>query len=82
MLAAQCAFATGPADLLSKADGIKLVDHVEFTKLLQTLDGRVAELSPADREYLEYLHGWSSAYNGDNEAAIKKLAALQDSRIE
>lgn len=79
MLAAQCAFATGPADLLTKADEIKLVDHVEFTKLLQTLDGRVAELSPADREFLEYLHGWSSAYNGDNEVAIKKLAALQDS---
>ena len=79
MLAAQCAFAAGPAELLSKADGIKLVDHVEFTKLLQTLDGRVSELSATDREYLEYLHGWSSAYNGDNEAAIKKLAALQDS---
>jgi hypothetical protein len=79
VLAAQCAFAAGPADLLGKADGIKLIDHVEFTKLLQTLDGRVSELSATEREYLEYLHGWSSAYNGDNEAAIKKLAALQDS---
>jgi diguanylate cyclase (GGDEF)-like protein len=67
-----------PIELLRKADNVKLADHAEFTRLLKVLDDRVLELSSAEREYFEYLHGYSSAYDGDYDAAIAKLEVLQD----
>jgi hypothetical protein len=78
---AQGALATGPspAELLSKADAIKLADRAEFIRLVKALDGRSAELSSAQREYLDYLHGWNSVYDGDYGTAIKALERLQDS---
>lgn len=77
--AAQGAFASDAADLLSRADQVKLSDHAEFARLLKVLDSRVSDLSPAEREYFDYLHAYGSGYDGDEEGAIKKLAALQDS---
>ena len=79
MWVAQGAFASDAADLLNKADQVKLSDHAEFVRLLQSLDGRVAQLSPAEHEYFDYLHAYGTAYEGDEEGGIKKLAALQDS---
>jgi diguanylate cyclase (GGDEF)-like protein len=79
---AHSALAAGPdnlAELLHKADDIKLIDHVEFVRLLTLLDARAADLTPAEHEFFDYLHGWSSAYNGDYDAAIKVLEPLQDS---
>jgi diguanylate cyclase (GGDEF)-like protein len=80
LCAAQYALATdpSPAELLRKADEIKLADHVEFTRLLKVLDDRAPALSSAEREYFDYLHGWSSAYDGDYDVAIKNLEVLQD----
>jgi diguanylate cyclase (GGDEF)-like protein len=80
LCAAQYALATdpSPAELLRKADGIKNADHAEFTRLLKVLDNRVSELSSTEREYFDYLHGWSSAYDGHYDDAIKKLEVLQD----
>jgi diguanylate cyclase (GGDEF)-like protein len=65
--------------LLGKADNIKLVDHVEFVRLLARLEERAADLSPAEHEFFDYLHGWNSAYDGDYGAAIKTLEPIQDS---
>ena len=77
--AAQAALASNLGDLLSKADQVKISDHAEFRRLLKTVDAHASELSGAEREYFDYLQGYGSAYDGDYEAAIKKLAALQDS---
>jgi hypothetical protein len=77
--AAQGAFASNAADLLSKADQVKLSDHAEFARLLKELDNRVSELSPAQRELFDYLHAHGSGFDGDEDGAIRKLAALQDS---
>ena len=77
--AAQDALASNLGDLLSKADQVKLSNHAEFTRLLKTVEEHASELSGAEREYLGYLQGYGSAYDGDYEVAIKKLAALQDS---
>lgn len=77
--AAQAALASTLGDLLSKADQVKLSDHAEFARLLKTVDEHASELSGVEREYFDYLQGYGSAYDGDYEAAIKKLARLQDS---
>ncbi len=77
--AAQGALASTLGDVLSKADQVKLSDHAEFRRLLKTVDEHASELSGVEREYLGYLQGYGSAYDGDYEVAIKKLAALQDS---
>jgi hypothetical protein len=72
------AAAVSPADLLQKADEIKLNDYGEVVRLLKVLDDRQSELTAAEREYLDYLHGWDGVYKGDFGPAIKKLATLQD----
>ena len=65
--------------MLTRADQIRLTDHAEFIRLMQELDGRMSELSPVEREYLDYLHGWKNTNDGDYDAAIKRLSALQNS---
>jgi hypothetical protein len=77
--AAQAALASNLGDLLSKADQVKLTDHAEFRRLLKTVDEHASELSGEEREYFDYLQGYGSVYDGDYEAAIKKLTPLQDS---
>jgi hypothetical protein len=68
--------------MLIRADQIRLTDHAEFMRLMQELDGRMSELSPVEREYLDYLHGWNNSYDGDYDAAIKSLSALQNSVMD
>jgi hypothetical protein len=77
--AAQAALASNLGDLLSKADQVKLSDHAEFMRLLKTVDEHASELSGEEREYFDYLQGYGSVYDGDYEAAVKKLTPLQDS---
>jgi diguanylate cyclase (GGDEF)-like protein len=76
--AATAAAATDPAASLSLADGLKLADHARFESLVDSLDRRVNELSPAQRSYLEYLHGWDDVYRGDYPAAIATLTRVAD----
>jgi diguanylate cyclase (GGDEF)-like protein len=68
--------ATDPAALLSLADGMKLGDHARFESLIDSLDQRAGELSPAQRAHLEYLHGWDEVYRGEYPAAIATLTHL------
>jgi diguanylate cyclase (GGDEF)-like protein len=75
---AAAAAATDPAALLSLADGLKLADHARFQSLVDSLDRRVGELSPPQRAYLDYLHGWDDVYRGDYPAAITTLTRVAD----
>lgn len=65
-------------DLLKQADSIKLQDYPRFTTLLRSLEARASQLSPADREYLQYLQGWNAAYTGQHEQAIASLGKVAD----
>jgi diguanylate cyclase (GGDEF)-like protein len=71
--------AVAPAEadrLLKRADLVKIGNHSEFTVILKSLEDESRDLSLAQREYLHYLEGWKSAYDGDYEAAIAKLEAF------
>jgi diguanylate cyclase (GGDEF)-like protein len=65
-----------PAALLSQADSIKTSNHRQFTEILQSLEERVANLTPTEQEYVRYLRGWQEAYVGNYEASLRTLAAF------
>lgn len=83
LLFATCAAAIqtdAAAQLLKKADAIKIHDPVQFAAILERL-GDQPGLAPAELEYLHYLQGWKSAYDGEDATAISRLEALiSDSR--
>jgi diguanylate cyclase (GGDEF)-like protein len=60
------------------ADGLKLADHARFQSIVQSLDQRVGQLSPEQRAYLQFLHGWDEIYRGDYPAAIATLSRISD----
>jgi diguanylate cyclase (GGDEF)-like protein len=76
--AATATTTSDPAALLSLADGLKLADHARFESIIDSLDRRVGELSPEQRAYLQFLHGWDEIYRGDYPAAIATLSRISD----
>jgi diguanylate cyclase (GGDEF)-like protein len=66
------------AQLLKKADSIKLQDYPQFLTLLHTLQARASELPEADRDYVDYLDGWNSAYTGHYDTAVTALGKIAD----
>lgn len=64
--------------LLRNADGVKTSSQSEFTSILAALGKRSAELSPSQQQYLRYLNGWKSAYDGRYDAALPQLKAIID----
>jgi diguanylate cyclase (GGDEF)-like protein len=72
------ATATDPTALLTLADGLKLADHARFESIIDSLDQRLGELSPEQRAYLQFLHGWDEIYRGDYPAAIATLSQISD----
>jgi diguanylate cyclase (GGDEF)-like protein len=64
--------------LLKKADSVKTADPAAFNADLQVLDANAAGLSAYQQEYLRYLKGWRSAYEGDYQRAITTLESLID----
>lgn len=75
------ATATDPAALLTLADGLKLADHARFESLIDSLDREVAQLSPEQRAYLQFLHGWDEIYHGDYPAAVAILTPISDEQV-
>jgi diguanylate cyclase (GGDEF)-like protein len=65
-----------PGALLRQADSIKTSNHGQFTEILGSLEARVADLTPAEQEYVRYLRGWQEAYVGHYETALDALRAL------
>lgn len=56
--------------LLRKADKVKTSDYSEFTSIMKLLGDEANELSPSQRQHLQYLRGWQIAYEGDYENAV------------
>lgn len=67
------------AAMLQRADAVKSVDPVEFTRLIDQLHEQVGDLSVQQREHLQYLQGWRFAYSGEYAKAIPLLESLVDS---
>lgn len=68
----------GAPELLKKADEERTGNYPEFAAILGSLEKQRDSLSAADREYLQYLEGWKSAYDGDTQTALARLTALLD----
>ncbi len=67
---------TDPGEQLQRADAIKTANNSEFLWLLKQLDSETDQLTSAQQDYLDYLHGWQSVYLGHYEtssAALKKV---------
>lgn len=62
--------------LLKRADSLRTSNHAEFTATLQRLDQQASRLSPQQQQYLRYLKGYRSAYEGRYEEAIPLLTAF------
>jgi len=81
VLLAHCAFAQSPQDasaLLERADAIKSANHAEFASLMHRLEEGAAALTGSQRQHLQYLQGWQSAYTGDYAASIRILKSVEE----
>jgi diguanylate cyclase (GGDEF)-like protein len=70
---------TSPPDLatlLRKADSLRMVDYLEFTRILQTLVRRHRSLSALQADQLRYLEAWKDAYEGRETKALGELKSL------
>ena len=65
-----------PAQLLKRADGVKMTNYAAFAAILESLEGKSAQLQSVDRDYLRYLEGWRKVYDGDYAAAVTALEKL------
>jgi diguanylate cyclase (GGDEF)-like protein len=63
------------AALLQKADRIKTADPAGFATLLDSLQAQSKDLSAAQQEFVRYLRGWKSAYDGQSETALARFGA-------
>jgi diguanylate cyclase (GGDEF)-like protein len=63
------------AALLQRADRIKTSDPAGFTALLDSLQAQSNNLSAPQQEFVRYLRGWKSAYDGENETALARFEA-------
>ena len=68
----------GASELLKKADDVRTYNFVEFASILESVENRRDSLTPEQREYLRFLEGWKSAYEGDEETSLARLTALVD----
>ncbi len=65
-----------PAAMLTQADRIKTSDNARFAEILRRLDADPTSLSRTQQDLLQYFHGWESAFQNDNEAAIRTWRAV------
>jgi diguanylate cyclase (GGDEF)-like protein len=62
--------------LLSKAEQLKRSNFDDFVKLLNSIDGERASLTPAQRDHLTYLRAWERTYAGEFDIAIPEFKSL------
>ena len=67
-----------PAELLARADEIKTANNSAFLDLLKQLDAQADQLSPLQRDQLDYLKGWQLGYRGEYRSAEPALKAVLD----
>ena len=68
----------GISVLLEKADADRNVNYEEFSSLLASVQKQRDGMPQAQREYLQYLEAWKSAYDGDQQTALARLTTLMD----
>jgi diguanylate cyclase (GGDEF)-like protein len=68
----------GVSVLLEKADADRNVNYEEFASILESVEKQRDSMAPAQREYLQYLQAWKSAYDGDQQTALARLTTLMD----
>ena len=80
LLAGAWAFAADqdPGALLKRADGIKTADNTQFQALLKQVGAEADRLTPAQRDFLDYLKGWQAGYTGNFDASGATLQAVID----
>lgn len=66
---ASSTFVDNSAELLRRADDIRMSNHVEFLSLMQRLNARATELTATQKIQLLYLKGWNAGYEGDYKTA-------------
>ena len=77
MLLMSSAFAADRIDQrLAHADEIKRAQRAEFARELDALVADAAQMTQPQREYLEYLRGWQSTFDGAYDVAITRFQAL------
>lgn len=64
------------AQLLARADAIKMNRNADFVKLLAQLQARASTLSSADQWHLRYLESWQTAFVGQNDKAREMLETI------
>ncbi len=62
--------------LLQHADEIKYTSNGEFLTLLNGLDGRSGDLTPVQRDWVEYFHAWQLGYRGEYQQALTAFDSL------
>lgn len=63
-------------ELLVRAESLKTVDNAAFSRMIQELEGRTAELSETQKWRLRYLQAWQNAYIGQQDLATERLEAV------
>ncbi|TDR47660.1 diguanylate cyclase [Tahibacter aquaticus] len=87
LLLATAVIALQPGELdnrLREADALKSSNYARFAAMLGEMDAADQPLSPAQRQYLNYLKAWERGYAGDYEAAIplyKSVIAESDDSV-
>jgi len=64
--------------LLEQADSLRTSNHAEFVALLERLEERSTQLSTPQQQYLRYLKGYRSSYDGRYAEAIPLLKTIID----
>lgn len=64
------------SDLLNKADDERTANYPEFATLLASVEQQRDQLPKTERERLQYLEAWKSAYDGDSQTALARLTIL------
>lgn len=59
--------------MLKRADSLRTANYAEFAALVKQLDAQSNDLTNPERQYLRYLKGWQSAYDGRYNDAIALL---------
>ncbi len=67
-----------PGPLLRQADHIRTADNARFAEILAQLQARRDSLSASQRQWLDFLQAWQTAYLGHVDKAIPQLQDLAE----
>jgi len=71
-----CVTAQTADELLQRADHLKTANNSEFQTIVKQLDAEASALSPAQRDFVDYLHAWQLGYLGQYAEGVSAFQAL------